>query len=104
MAFPIRGRLSGSMGLRMEGLPRYDLIGESHGWRRPGYETLFEPGISFTKGASAWSAYVPLALVRNRQRNPYSGFEGDATFPDYILLLSYAHRFGLSGQPAPPDS
>ena len=93
-----------SLGFRIEGLPRYDLFGDSHGWRRPGYETFIEPGILYSHGRSTWSLYVPKGLVRNRRPNPYSGAPGDATFPDYILLFGYAYRFGGIAPPNPiPD-
>ena len=83
-----------SLGFRIEGLPRYDLIGDSHGWRRPGYETFLEPGILFSYGRNTWSLYVPRAIMRNRLPNPYTGNAGDATFPDYVVLFGYAYRFG----------
>lgn len=82
-----------SLAYRMEGLPRYDLIGDSHGWRRPGHEMFAEPGITYSKGGSTWSLNMPIGFYRNRQPNPYSGREGDATFPKYILLTSYSQRF-----------
>lgn len=82
-----------SLAYRVEGLPRYDLIGDSHGWRRPGHEMFVEPGIAYSKGASTWSLNVPIGFYRNREPNPYSGREGDATFPDYILLTGISYRF-----------
>lgn len=91
------GGLDGlSFGLagRIEGLPRYDLIGDSHGWRRPGHEVFVEPGLTYTRGPSTFSLQVPIGVHRNRQPNPYTGNEGDATFPDYITLASVAYRFG----------
>ncbi|HZI94363.1 MAG TPA: hypothetical protein VFE84_08980 [Patescibacteria group bacterium] len=92
--FHLKGGLSASLGFRMEGVPRYDLIGDSHGFRRPGYETYAEPGLIYRTGRSAFSIHVPLAIVRNRQPNPYSGDPGDATFPDHLVLASYSHQFG----------
>lgn len=85
--------LSVSLAYRVEGLPRYDLIGDSHGWRRPGYEMFVEPGLTVSKGGSTWSLHVPIGFHRNRETNPYSGREGDATFPDFILLTGISHRF-----------
>ena len=82
-----------SLAYRVEGLPRYDLIGDSHGWRRPGYEMFAEPGLAYSRGGTTWSLNVPIGFYRNRQPNPYSGREGDATFPDYILLTGISHRF-----------
>jgi hypothetical protein len=94
-AFPVaKTPLSLSLGFRIEGMPRYDLIGDSHGFRRPGYETYVEPGIVYSHGVSTWSLYVPKGLVRNRRPNPYTGNPGDATFPDYVILFGYSYRFG----------
>jgi hypothetical protein len=85
--------LGASLAYRVEGLPRYDLIGGSHGWRRPGYEMFAEPGIAYSRGGSTWSLNVPIGFFRNRQPNPYTGRAGDATFPKYILLTGLSHRF-----------
>jgi len=94
-AFPVvKDQLTLSLGFRIEGLPRYDLFGDSHGWRRPGYETFVEPGIIYSTSRSTWSLYVPKGLVRNRRPNPYTGNPGDATFPDFIVLAGYSFRFG----------
>jgi hypothetical protein len=94
-AFPVAKEfLTLSLGFRVEGVPRYDLLGDSHGWRRPGYESYVEPGFQFTHARSTWSIYVPIGLVRNRRPNPYTGNAGDATFPDYVVIVGYAYRFG----------
>jgi Putative MetA-pathway of phenol degradation len=85
---------SAAVGFRMEGLPRYDLIGDSHGFRRPGYETFAEPGFYYSRGPDTWSLNVPIALKRNRLPDPYTGAAGDATFPNYIVLVGFTHRFG----------
>ena len=85
--------LGASLAYRVEGLPRYDLIGDSHGWRRPGYEMFVEPGLVYSKGVSTFSLNVPIGFYRNREPNPYSGREGDATFPDYIVLAGVSYRF-----------
>lgn len=84
---------AGSLAYRLEGLPRYDLIGDSHGWRRPGYEMFVEPGIAYSKEAWTATVNVPIGVYRNRRPNPYSGREGDATFPDYIVLAALSYRF-----------
>ena len=86
-----------ALGFRMEGLPRYDLIGDSHGFRRPGYETFAEPGFYYSRGNNTFSVNVPIALVRNRRPDPYTGAPGDATFPNHIYLVGYTHRFPAEG-------
>jgi len=94
-AVPIgRTGLAAAMAWHVEGMPRYDVIGESHGFRRPGVEMFVEPGISYAKGPNVLSFSVPIAYYRNRFPNPYTGNPGDATFPNYIFLASYGRRFG----------
>ena len=78
----------------MEGLRRYDLFGDSHGWRRPGTEMFIEPGVSYQQGGHTFTFNVPLGYYYNRRPNPYTGNPGDATFPRQIFLSSYSWRFG----------
>ena len=101
MSFALgKSPFAAALGFRMEGVPRYDLSGASHGFRRPGYETFAEPGFYYSHGNDTWSVNVPIALVRNRRPDPYTGAAGDATFPNHIYLVSYTHRFGAQGAPA----
>jgi copper chaperone CopZ len=86
--------LAGSVAWRMEGMPRYDLIGRSDGFRRPGLEMFIEPGVSYSIGRSTWSFNVPIGIYRNRKPDAYTGLLGDATFPKAIVLASYSMRFG----------
>jgi copper chaperone CopZ len=90
--------LAGSIAWRTEGMPRYDLIGRSDGFRRPGLEMFIEPGVSYTMGRSSWSLSIPIGFYRNRKPDPYTGLLGDATFPRFIVLAGYSMRFG--GAPA----
>lgn len=79
---------------RIEGQRRYDLFGESHGFRRPGVAMFAEPGISFaTPSGAVWFA-VPISFYVNRKPDPNTGIEGDATFPRFIFLAGYQVRFG----------
>src|SRR6185369_17638331 len=86
--------LAGSIAWRTEGMPRYDLIGRSDGFRRPGLEMFIEPGVSYSIGRSTWSFNVPIGIYRNRKPDAYTGLLGDATFPKAIVLASYSMRFG----------
>jgi peroxiredoxin len=88
-----------SLAWRVEGLPRYDVFGESRGFRRPGVEMFIEPGASYAKGRHVYSFQIPIGYYRNRFRNPYTGNRGDATFPKYIVLASYGYRFGGAAKP-----
>jgi hypothetical protein len=79
---------------RVEGVPRYDLIGRSDGFRRPGYEMFLETAVTYTKGKSTLAFNLPRAFYRYRAPDPYTGANGDATFPDWIAIGSYSYRFG----------
>ena len=90
--------LSGSIGLRWEGVPTHDLIGQSHGFRRPGYYIAIEPGLVRTRGKEVFTLRAPISLTRNRQvSEPESetgdGSQGDAGFADYSVIASYGRRF-----------
>jgi hypothetical protein len=104
VAVPIGKGLGASVAWRMEGLPRYDLLGKSNGFRRPGYEMFVEPGVQYTRGASTLHFLLPIGTYRIRKPDAYTGALGDATFPEYIALVSYSYRFGTRRQaPAPPQ-
>ena len=85
---------SGSLAWRLEGLPRYDLIGDSHGFRRPGKAMFVEPGVSYSRGNQTFTFNVPLGYFYHRYPDPYTDNEGDATFPRHIFLAGYSLKFG----------
>lgn len=91
-----------SAAYRVEGQRRYDLIGASHGFRRPGVEMFLEPGLSYGVRNGNVSVSVPIAFYRNRKPDPYTGLQGDATFPNFIFLATYSYRFGAANQKQPP--
>jgi len=83
-----------SQSWRTEGVPRYDLIGRSDGFRRPGTEMFMETAVTYTRGKSTFAFNLPRAFYRYRAPDPYTGANGDATFPDYVAIASYSYRFG----------
>jgi len=89
--------LSLSLGGRAEGVPVWDVIGPSEGFRRPGYVVSIEPGVIFSPGRHSVTFNLPVALFRNRTKNVSdirtNGPGGDAAFADYLILLNYAYRF-----------
>ena len=91
---PIWKSLGASIAYRVEGVPRYDALGRSDGFRRPGQERYLEPGLTFTTGRSTLQVNIPIGVYRYRGPDPYTGANGDATFPDYVALASYSYRFG----------
>lgn len=90
----ITRHISASIAWRMEGVPRYDLIGASHGFRRPGVEMYWEPGVTVSSGRHAVSFNLPVGYYFNRFRNPYTGNPGDSTFPEYVSIATYSMRIG----------
>jgi hypothetical protein len=86
--------ITASIAWRMEGVPRYDLIGRSDGFRRPGVEMYWEPGVTVTTGRHAVSLHVPVGYYFNRFRNPYTGTPGDSTFPEVVAIATYSMRLG----------
>jgi hypothetical protein len=92
---------SASLAWRVEGLKRYDLFGDNHGWRRPGTEMFWEPGFAYSKNGHTLTFNVPIGYYYNRHRNPVPDRPGDATFPRHIFLTSYSFKLGGSTAPAP---
>jgi hypothetical protein len=99
---PVWRGFSASLAWRLEGLRRYDLFGESHGFRRPGTSLFIEPGLSYSRGDHTFSFNVPLAYYYNRHASPITNNPGDATFPRHIFLSSYSIRLGGRGASATP--
>jgi hypothetical protein len=91
-----------SLGGRIEGVPVWDAIGGSDGFRRPGFSIGIEPGLAAMLGRWSLGLYAPVALYRNRERSvpdmqwsEASGVSrhGDAAFADFAILFSVAHQF-----------
>jgi hypothetical protein len=91
--------LTGSLGIRQEGVPAHDLIGGNEGFRRPGYAVSLEPGVIYTmhNGHDYLTANIDRAFYRNRIPSvpdmQLGGHGGDAAFADWLWLASFTHRF-----------
>jgi hypothetical protein len=95
--------LSLSFGARIEGVPVEDALGDSNGFRRPGYTVSIEPGISMMKGRFSAGIFAPIAMYRNREASvadqrwgQITGLgtvPGDAAFADYVITVSAGYRF-----------
>ena len=90
-----------AIGGRYEGIPSEDLIGESQGFRRPGYIISLEPSVVYMTGKHTFGVNVPIALYRNRTQNTIDKARteatgtytiGDAAFADWLLSVTYAYR------------
>lgn len=92
-----------SLGTRLEGVPAEDVIGNSDGFRRPGYAVSIEPGISMMHGRYSASILAPVALYRNRVASVAderwgqivgTGTQpGDAAYADYVITATFGIRF-----------
>jgi len=91
-----------SLAGRIEGVPVYDAIGGSEGFRRPGFAISIEPGLMASYKSWSFGLYVPVALHRNRERSvPDKQFtassgtfrHGDSAFADYLVMFNLTKRF-----------
>ena len=90
----ITRQIAATIAWRAEGVPRYDLWGRADGFRRPGVEMYWEPGVTVQTGRHAVSFNVPIGYYFNRFPNPYTGTAGDSTFPEVVAIGTYSLRFG----------
>lgn len=101
-AFDNKVPVSLSAGGRIEGIPVYDLVGGSDGFRRPGYVISAEPAATYQFKKLNFFAAVPIALHRNRtqsvtdkESSALTGthVQGDAAFADYSVNLGFVVKF-----------
>ena len=72
-------QLTLSAGLRDEGVPVHDLVGDSHGLRRPGHNLSFEPGIIYSAKKFSLYSYVPVIIARKIKQNPTDALASEIT-------------------------
>jgi hypothetical protein len=85
-----------TFGPRFEGVPAHDLIGDDHGFRRPGFALSLEPGVRLSHGKNLLTASVGRAVWRARVKSVpdiIEGKHGDAAFADWVWSASYSRRF-----------
>jgi hypothetical protein len=94
--FPkIRG-LAVNFGGRAEGIPVRDLIGDSNGFRRPGFAISVVPGFEYSRNKNVWTFNLPVVVYRDRSRSVpdiQDDGHGDAFFASYLWLFTYSRRF-----------
>ncbi|MDB5136442.1 MAG: hypothetical protein JWP37_3045 [Mucilaginibacter sp.] len=95
-------RFDFSLGFRDDCLPVHDLLGNSDGFRRPGYILSAEPGITYRFKNIAIYGFVPIAIIRDRTQsvpdirttNATEVFtHGDAAFADYVVNIGITVKF-----------
>ena len=86
-----------SLGVRGEGVPVRDLIGDSDGFRRPGFIFSLDPGLMVSYKHDTISVNGPWALYRDRPPSvpeiQHNITNGDAFFADYTVVASLSHHF-----------
>jgi hypothetical protein len=89
--------LAFSIGVRAEGVPVRDLLGDSNGFRRPGAIISLDPGVMYNFRRTVISVNGPWALYRNRPPSvpelENNTKNGDAFFADYTVIASVSHQF-----------
>lgn len=95
-------QLAISAGLRQEGVPVNDLLGESHGLRRPGHNVSLEPGLVYMFKNVSLYTYVPVIVSRKIKQNKtdamattYTGIYrmGAGGSGDYSIFVGAQFRF-----------
>ncbi len=88
--------LAVTFGPRFEGVPAHDLIGDSLGFRRPGFALSLEPGFNMSLGHYLLTASIGRAIWRARVKSVpdiMEGKHGDAAFADWVWSASLSRRF-----------
>lgn len=86
-----------SLGVRGEGVPVRDLLGDSNGFRRPGSVISIDPGLMVNVRRTTLMVNGPWALRRDRPPSvpeiEYGTRNGDAFFADYTVIVTLSHHF-----------
>lgn len=85
-----------SLGGRIDGIPKHDLLGGSEGFRRPGYTISVEPGVNVAFGTNVVSVAVPIAVQRSRQQSvpeQRAGVHAGGAMAGEAFFISYSRRF-----------
>lgn len=90
--------LSVSLAGRAEGVPVFDAVGKTVGFRRPGYTVSIEPGLIYSRGSTVFSVAVPVVVDRNiLDQRP--DVPRESTFADWSIIASVTHRIGRKARP-----
>jgi hypothetical protein len=90
--------LSASLSWRKEGVPQKDIIGGSHGFRRPGFSTSIEPSVSYSKSGTSYTISLPMTRTRNSGNLSTDGIEvagSPATFAKNQFIFNISKRVSL---------
>lgn len=97
VSYSLSHGLSMSLGGRVDGIPYHDLIGKSHGFRRPAFVALVDPGVTLERGQSSIAIGIPVRVAqRLATRTMVQGSHGTIGGGDLakvLFFVSYARRF-----------
>ena len=89
--------LSGSLGVRLDGITRRDIIGGGDEYfRRPGYTLFLDPGLSLRRGPAEFTLNLPIRIHQNFPQSIIDrkvGFPGGGDLANYLVYAGYTHRF-----------
>lgn len=88
--------LSVSFGGRIDGIPVGNLVGNSDGFRRPGYNVYLDPGVSYVRGHNIFAVNIPASVHQDFE---HSNLDvkihrvGGGDLASYLILAQYSRRF-----------
>jgi hypothetical protein len=93
---PERG-LSMSIGPRIDGIPKRDLIGGGdNNFRRPGYSLFVDPGMTFSYKQYTFSLNLPVRFHQEFKRSfadVHNNRVGGGDLAKYLVFAGYSVRF-----------
>jgi hypothetical protein len=89
--------LSASLGARLDGITRRDIIGGGDEYfRRPGYTLFLDPGLSLRRGPVEFTFNLPIRVYQDFPQSIIdrkTGFPGGGDLADNLIYAGYTHRF-----------
>ena len=97
LAVPAVPGLSLSLGGRLDGIPKQDVIGGGDGaFRRPAIEAYVDPGLGLSYGPHTFSLNVPVRVYYNFRASLLDeklGRPGGGDLAKYLIFAGYTRRF-----------
>jgi hypothetical protein len=98
VGYAVSSDISASLGVRVDGIPVRDVLGNDRGFRAPGYSAFVDPGISAGRGRTTVTLSVPVRFHGQFKKNihdltggsPPPGDRGDLA--KYLIFAGIAHR------------
>jgi len=85
-----------TLSVRDEGVPAYDVIGDSLGFRRSGFSINLTPDFIYNRGPHQLQFSVGRAMFRDRTKSAAEDkngvHEGDAAFANYVWMAAWTLR------------